>query len=145
MRAQHASDNALALEIVVRAVRHDIAGCILTLHLVRRIKLLVGSVTFELVVEAHCILDLSYVLKVHRIRNLNCAHAVRVAPRLEVAVERAASPIRVVPADLALVLSSEAVELVEPERNRLSVEAKRKVQRVVDRLVHVSPSTNSSR
>mmetsp|Transcript_106196 Transcript_106196/g.331284 ORF Transcript_106196/g.331284 Transcript_106196/m.331284 type:complete len:457 (-) Transcript_106196:65-1435(-) len=58
-------------------------------------------------------------------------------PLLEVALERPPAPVGVVPADLALVLDAKAVQLVEPEGDRLAVPAQRQVQRVVDRPVLV--------
>ena len=44
----------------------------------------------------------------------------RVAPLLEVALKGARPPVRVVAADLALVLDVEPVQLVQPVRDRLA-------------------------
>merc|ERR1712061_925568 len=53
-------------------------------------------------------------------------------PLLEVAFEGAATPVRVVATNFALILDAQAVQFVEPERNRLPVPTERQIQRVVD-------------
>ena len=56
--------------------------------------------------------------------DLQAAHTKRVTPFLEVAIERAASPIAVVATNLALVLDPKTMQLVQPVRDRLPVPTK---------------------
>ena len=56
-------------------------------------------------------------------------------PLLKVPLERLPAHVHEVAADLARVLDPEAVQLVQPERDRLAVPAHRQLQRVVDFLI----------
>ena len=73
------------------------------------------------------------------------AHAVRVPPLLEVALEGARPPVRVVAADLALELEVEAVQLVQPVRDRLPVPPGRSggVSGFVNRLLRTTSESNT--
>ncbi len=82
----------------------------------------------------HCVLDLGDVVEVLGVGNPKRPHAVRVPPLLEVPVKVAPAAVHLAAADLARELDVEAVELVEPVRDRLAVPPERQVQRVVDGL-----------
>ena len=74
-------------------------------------------------------------MKLLRVGDSEAAHAVSVTPLLEVPLVGARPPVRVVAADLALVLDVKAMQLVQPVRDWLAIPAERQVERVVDGLV----------
>jgi len=59
------------------------------------------------------------------------AHAMSVAPFLEVLVERLTALVHKVAANLTRVLDAQSMKLVQPVRDRLSIPAKRQLERVV--------------
>jgi hypothetical protein len=69
------------------------------------------------------------------VRDLKALHTVSMPPLLKVHFKGSSTPVTIVTADLALVLDSQAVKLVQPVRNRLSIPSQRQILRVVDRSI----------
>mmetsp|Transcript_10826 Transcript_10826/g.28814 ORF Transcript_10826/g.28814 Transcript_10826/m.28814 type:complete len:589 (+) Transcript_10826:23-1789(+) len=126
------SHEALPPEILEGALAHDVALDVLALHVLIWPEGLLLCILLQLVVERDRILDLRDLLEVRGVGDLQTPHAEGMSPLREVTLEGPAAPIGVVATDFALVFDAQAVQLVEPERDRLAIPAQGQVQRVVD-------------
>jgi hypothetical protein len=75
--------------------------------------------------------NLCYILEMHSVRNLQALHAICVAPFLEMFFESPSTPVASASTNLALELNPQAMQLVEPVRDGLSIPAHRQILRVV--------------
>lgn len=81
------------------------------------------------------IFDERNVMKVPRIRNAKCPHAVGVSRFLEMPIERLPAHVDIVAAYFAGIFDAKTMQFVKPVRDRFAIPAKRKLQRVVDLLL----------
>ena len=83
------------------------------------------------------VLDFCYIFEVTRIRYSEALHSVSVAPFLEMLLKGAATPVASPTANLALELLAQAMQLIKPVRNRLSIPTHRQTLGIVLRIVVV--------
>lgn len=77
------------------------------------------------------IINTGHFFEMHCVWYLETFHAIGVSPLRKVQLEGSSPPIRIIPANLALVLHAKSMQLVEPIRNRLPIPAQRHVLWVV--------------
>ncbi len=91
----------------------------------------------DFLVQFEGVLDFGYIFEMTRIWYSETLHSVGVAPFLEMLLKGAATPVACPAANLALELLAQAMQLIQPVRNRLSIPTHRQTFRVVLRIVVV--------
>jgi hypothetical protein len=73
--------------------------------------------------QFQCMLDISDILEMNSVRDLQALHSISMSPLLEMSLKGSSSPVRSSSTDLALKLQPQSVKLVQPVGNWLTIPA----------------------
>jgi hypothetical protein len=127
----HSPNQPLLLHVQVGLLVQEVPLVVLELLLDVGPELGFLRLPHQLLVQGEGIVYGGNIFEVDGVGDLEALHAIGVPPLLKVHLEGPPPPVAKVPTNLALVLYSQSVQLVQPVGNGLAVPSERQVLRVV--------------
>ena len=133
----HASspNQSLLLHIQIGLLVQEVPLVVLELLLDVRPELGLLGFPHQLLMQGEGVVYGSDILEVDGVGNLEALHPIGVPPLLKMHLEGSPPPVAKVPTNLAFVLDSQSVELVQPVGNGFAVPSQRQVFRIVNRSI----------